>query len=173
VTNTAPPLRFAYADPPYPGQAVRWYAGHKDFGGEVDHAELIAHLATFDGWALSTSSAALQDVLALSPVGVRVGVWYRSNSEHPGNRGRWWWSWEPVIFYGWRKHGETVRDLLAVPKPFASAIPGEKPPEFTRWVMNLLGVQPADTFVDLFPGSNAVAREAAALTLPIFEGAAG
>lgn len=65
------PLRLAYADPPYPGLARRYYAEHPDFAGEVDHAALIRRLSTYDGWALSTSAAALQSVLASCPPGVR------------------------------------------------------------------------------------------------------
>src|SRR5215469_14724065 len=100
-------MRFAYADPPYPGQAKRWYGDHPDYAGEVDHGELIARLERDypDGWALSTSAPALQDVLALCPPGVRVGIWYRPNSEPPGNRGRWHWSWEPVIICRGRREG--------------------------------------------------------------------
>ena len=56
-------LRLAYADPPYPGKA--WlYRDHPDYGGEVDNAELVGRLAGYDGWALSTSAAALPSVLA-------------------------------------------------------------------------------------------------------------
>jgi hypothetical protein len=53
------PMRFAYADPPYPGQAWRVYGRHEDYAGEVDHAELIARLERDypDGWALSTPAA--------------------------------------------------------------------------------------------------------------------
>jgi hypothetical protein len=36
-------VRFAYADPPYPGCA-HYYEGHPDFAGEVDHAALINRL---------------------------------------------------------------------------------------------------------------------------------
>ena len=35
------PLRLTYADRPYPGKA-RLYRDHPDYGGEVDHAMLIA-----------------------------------------------------------------------------------------------------------------------------------
>lgn len=35
-------MRFAYADPPYPGKARKYYGAHPDFAGEVDHAALIA-----------------------------------------------------------------------------------------------------------------------------------
>ena len=35
------PLRLAYADPPYPGNA--WlYRDHPDYGGEVDHAVTLS-----------------------------------------------------------------------------------------------------------------------------------
>lgn len=37
-------MKFAYADPPYPGQARKHYGSHPDFGGEVDHSDLIAQL---------------------------------------------------------------------------------------------------------------------------------
>lgn len=46
--------RFAYADPPYPGQSAKHYGDHPDFAGEVDHDELIERLLGYDGWALST-----------------------------------------------------------------------------------------------------------------------
>ena len=62
-------MRFAYADPPYPGQARRHYKHHPDFDGEVDHGALIERLMDEfpDGWALSTSESALKDVLELVP----------------------------------------------------------------------------------------------------------
>jgi hypothetical protein len=69
-------VRFAYADPPYIGQAKRHYGDHPDYAGEVDHAELIGRLrAEFpDGWALSTSSTALREVWNLCP-DARVAAW--------------------------------------------------------------------------------------------------
>lgn len=93
------PRRLAYADPPYPGKA--WlYKDHPDYAGEVDHAALVASLtADFDAWALSTSAAALRDVLAVCPEGVRVAAWHRgerpnAGAEFPLN------AWEPVIYFG-------------------------------------------------------------------------
>lgn len=88
------PRRIAYADPPYPGKSKRYYGGHVDFAGEVDHAALVASLAAdFDAWALSTSAEALQQVLAVCPTGVRVAAWVRASrlprgdaSRHPGGR---------------------------------------------------------------------------------------
>lgn len=49
----------------HPGLASRYYSGHSEFGSELDHAALIGHLSTYDTWALSTSAAALRDVLSL------------------------------------------------------------------------------------------------------------
>jgi hypothetical protein len=67
------PLRLAYADPPYPGKALLYW-DHPDYGGEVDHTELIARLAAHDSWALPTSAEALPVVLAFCPPGVRVAA---------------------------------------------------------------------------------------------------
>lgn len=43
---------------------------------------------------------------------------------------------------------------------------GAKPPAVTRWVLDLLGADPDDEVVDLFPGSGAVAAAAAQLRMP-------
>jgi len=96
------PLRLAYADPPYPGLSRKYYADHPDFAGEVDHPALIASLAAeYDGWALSTSAAALPAVLASCPPGVRVAAWVRG--ERPNRRSRGPQNgWEPVVFAGGR-----------------------------------------------------------------------
>ena len=94
------PLRLAYADPPYPGLAG-YYEGHPDYAGEVDHAELIRRLSIdYDGWALSTSAAALQQVLALCPPGVRVAAWHRGERPTPAHGPLN--AWEPVIYSGGR-----------------------------------------------------------------------
>jgi hypothetical protein len=54
-------VKFAYADPPYVGQAKRLYGKHRDYGGEVDHRALIQRLVDDypDGWALSLSCKSL------------------------------------------------------------------------------------------------------------------
>src|SRR5208282_5223367 len=44
---------------------------------EIDHAELIERLETYDAWALSLSSTSLPEVLPLCPEGVRVGAWVK------------------------------------------------------------------------------------------------
>lgn len=163
------PLRLAYADPPYPGNA-RLYRGHRDYAGEVDHAELIARLAGYDGWALSTSATALPAVLALCPVEVRVAAWHR------GERGSGRWplsAWEPVIYHGGRPRDPSqgsarrVDSLVHGVSPMTtlpSRVIGAKPAAFCRWMFDLLGAAPGDVLDDLFPGSGAVTRAWGAFT---------
>jgi len=162
------PLRLAYADPPYPGNA-HLYRAHPDYAGEVDHAALIARLATYDGWALSTSATALAAVLAMCPPGIRVAAWHR------GERGAPSWqpvsAWEPVIYVPGRPvdpadglrpdslvHGVSAMTTLP------GRVTGTKPPAFCRWIFDLLGAAPGDSLDDLFPGSGAVGRAWAAYT---------
>ncbi len=63
--------RFAYGDPPYINQAKKHYS-HDPQCAEVDHAQLIAKLETYDGWALSCTSTSLQQILAMCPDDVRI-----------------------------------------------------------------------------------------------------
>jgi hypothetical protein len=155
------PLRLAYADPPYPGMAYL-YRGHPDYAGEVDHAALIRRLADeYDGWALSTSAAALPAVLGMCPPGVRVASWHRG----PRMTASKWplHAWEPVIYHGGRPlYGPFRTDSLVCGVSPLTTLPsrvtGTKPAEFIRWVFELLGAQRGDTFDDLFPGSGVVGR---------------
>jgi hypothetical protein len=162
-------LRLAYADPPYPGNA-RLYRHHRDYAGEVDHAALIRRLRPYDGWALSTSAAALPAVLALCPPGIRVAAWHRGGrpvaSQRPLS------AWEPVIYHGGRLAAPGCRryraDSLVHGVSPLTTLPGRvigtKPAAFCRWIFDLLGAAPGDTLDDLFPGSGAVARAWAAYT---------
>ena len=164
------PLRLAYADPPYPGNAGL-YRGHRDYGGEVDHAALIDRLSGYDGWALSTSASALPAVLRLCPPGVRVAAWHRG--ERPTTSWRPLSAWEPVIYHGGREVDPASRAVRRVDSLVHGVSPmttlpgrviGAKPAAFCRWVFDLLGATPGDTLDDLFPGSGAVARAWAAFT---------
>lgn len=67
-------MRFAYADPPYPGHTKRGLYKRDPRCAEVDQAALIARLMSEfpDGWALSTGSVNLRAVLPLVPDGTRV-----------------------------------------------------------------------------------------------------
>lgn len=183
----AAPKRLAYADPPYPGLAARYYGGHRDFAGEVDLAALIEQLVTYDGWALSTSANALREVLALCPAGARVAAWHRGERPHGVADGPLS-AWEPVIF----QTARTLRDvsrgsagdascaaendaslpaqsdasrrtdsLVFVARPRRSDpghVIGAKPAVFCRWVFELLGGRAGDSLDDLFPGSGGVGR---------------
>lgn len=155
--STATPLRMAYADPPYPGMA------HFYDCPEVDHAALVRDLCEQfpDGWALSTASTTLRQVLAVCPADVRIGAWIKPfASFKPGvNPG---YCWEPVIFRGGRrrtdKTEETVRDFCAVNITLKRGFIGAKPEEFCWWVFDFLGLRQCDEFHDLFHGSGAVSR---------------
>ena len=158
---------FAYADPPYPGLAARYYRDQPTYAGEVDHAKLIASLRAsgYTGWALSTSSEALRDILPLCPPEARVCAWTKpigvpstTNGIHN--------TWEPVIVVGGRQRQPGVRDWLrAMPARLGGeTLPGRKPLAFCAWLFDLLGMQPGDTFVDLFPGTGVVTRAWAELS---------
>lgn len=152
-------MKFAYADPPYPGRAY-YYKNHPDFAGEVDHAALVTRLvADFpDGWALSTASSALQSILAMCPDDVRVMAWCKPFcSFKPGINPAY--AWEPVIVRGGRKRTReqrTVRDWVACNITLEKGLTGAKPYDFCAWLFDVLGMSPDDDLADLFPGSGAV-----------------
>lgn len=152
-------MRFAYADPPYPGCA-HMYRDHPDFGGEVDHGDLIARLVRDfpEAWALSTNSTSLQTLLPLCPRRVRVMAWVKPFASYkPGVRVAY--AWEPVIVWGGRKgtrEEPTVRDWVAENITLRRGLTGAKPRAFCRWLFEVLGARPGDEFHDLFPGTGGV-----------------
>lgn len=157
---------FAYADPPYPGLAKRYYGDQASYAGEVDHAKLIASLtaAGYAGWALSTSSKALRDVLPLCPPTARVCAWTKPIGVPPATYGLHS-TWEPLIVAGGRQLQPGVRDWLrAQPARGWGDLPGRKPIAFCAWLFDCLGMVPGDTLVDVFPGSGAVGRAWAELS---------
>ena len=150
-------MRFAYADPPYPGKA-----GYYPEQREVDHPSLIDRLRRDypDGWALSTSSEALRDVWIDCPE-CRLYIWVRMcrvvRSVAPLH------SWEALLVSAGRPRRQAVvsdlRDVLIYQGRywgFPGALVGMKPPEFAVWMFRLLGACQGDTLDDLFPGSGAV-----------------
>jgi hypothetical protein len=155
-------VRFAYADPPYVGQAKRHYGSHRDFGGEVDHAELIARLMDeFDGWALSASMKSLRVLMEMCPADVLVLSWVKPMAPPMGDNRIY--SWEPVILHGGRNPALATRtSLVASPPQFTfrakppGHVIGEKPEAFSFWLFQCAGLTPDDEFHDLFPGSCAV-----------------
>lgn len=160
------PSRFAYADPPYPGLARKYYGRESTFAGEVDHRALVERLQAggYLGWALSTSEKALRHVLPLCPEGARVCPWVKPIGSRPNTRGIHG-TWEPLIVVGGRQRRPGRRDwLCAQPARFGGDLPGRKPLAFVTWMFGLLGMAPGDTLDDLFPGTGVVGRAWAAVS---------
>lgn len=158
--GAGPGLRFAYADPPYPGLSSKYYRREPTYAGEVDHPKLIASLtaAGYAGWALSTSSKALRDVLPLCPPGARVCAWTKPIGVPPATYGLHS-TWEPLIVVGGRKLRPGIRDWLsAQPARGWGELPGRKPLAFCAWLFDCLGMLPGDELDDLFPGTGMVTR---------------
>lgn len=176
------PLRFAFADPPYPGQAQRHYGKHKDFAGEVDHAELVARLMEYDGWVLCTGAAMVFEVAPLCPAGTRLYPWTKPLVPYkPGVSVDF--GWEPILQYGGRRRhrkASILPDYLNLSpvrhkEAGEGAVIGMKPYGYCAYCFETLGARPelGDTLEDLFPGSGAVAaaweRWCSEPRLPIFE----
>lgn len=154
-------VRFAYADPPYPGCAHRYQEKT-----EVDHSVLIEHLVANypDGWALSTSSPALRYVLNLCPDWIHVAAWVKPFAVFKPNVNPAY-AWEPVIFYGGRKRTRdeaTVVDWMSAPITLRKGLVGAKPEAFCYWILDLLGYEPGDTLDDLYPGTGVMGTVVAA-----------
>ncbi len=153
-------MRFAYADPPYPGMA-HLYKDHPDYAGEVDHKALIARLVEEfpDGWALSTSSKTLVPLIKFSPNDVRILSWSTVNPRFPPVKG-FVSAWQPCILRGGRGVQGIVTDMVVENLPIGlhNHFTGGKPESYCFWLFRCLGALPGDDLVDLFPGSGAVAR---------------
>lgn len=151
-------MRFAYADPPYIGQARKHYGKEATYAGEVDHAQLVVSLAAYDGWALSASSPSLRVVLPLCPPDTRIAAWVKPFAVFkPGVNPAY--AWEPVLFRGGRKRERseaTTRDWVSAPITLRRGLAGAKPAAFCFWLFGLVGLQEGDELVDLFPGTGAV-----------------
>lgn len=153
-------MRFAYADPPYPGRASKYYRNEPTFGGEVDHAELIASLQAsgYDGWALSTAGDALRTILPLCPPDAHVCPWVKPIGASPNTLGLQY-VWEPLIVVRGRQEKPGKRDwLCAQPARFGGELPGRKPISFIAFLWQCLGARPGDTLDDRFPGTGIVKR---------------
>jgi len=153
-------MRFAYADPPYRGQAKKHYTDDPRCA-EVDHAALIAELERdYDGWALSCKSDALElaELISCCRKPVRLGAWVKPFcSFKPGVNPAY--AWEPVLFSSSRRRTReqpTVRDWVSANITLRKGCAGAKPRAFCYWLFELLNLEAGDEFVDLFPGSNSV-----------------
>ena len=144
-------MRLAYADPPYPGKAHLYPENT-----EVDHADLIARLCEYDGWALSTDERNLRYVIGLCPERVRVLAWCRKNA--PPMLPQPWASWEPVLLVPARTRDVSpVRSYIEDGAPLGfhqrDGLTGQKSRGFCEWVIRALGAESDDTLEDLFPGT--------------------
>ena len=112
-------MRFAYADPPYIGQAKRHYSADPRCA-EVDHAALIERLIGEypDGWALSLSSPSLRQILALCPARVRVMAWVKPFCSFKVNVNPAY-AWEPVIVMGGRPRRDRTEPTCVIGSPSA------------------------------------------------------
>lgn len=110
-------MRFAFADPPYPGQSLKRYGDHPDYAGEVDHRKLAEQLREYDGWVLHTSAPALfyvQQCLALAGMLPTQDHWGTCDECHM-----------PCIAPGWQNAdkpptGSGDYRVFAWVKPFAA-----------------------------------------------------
>jgi hypothetical protein len=158
-------VKFAYADPPYQGQAKKHYRQHKDYAGEVDHAALIGEMEfLYDGWALSLSMKSLPAIIRLCPDDVLVLAWFKPIAPPLGDHRRY--SWEPVIMRPVRQYGPGYVPTAIVESPPqftfrkkpGSHVIGEKPEKFAHWLFASAGLTRDDELFDLFPGSGAIAH---------------
>lgn len=152
-------MTFAYADPPYIGQAKRHYG---EAAREVNHRLLIQHLVDDypDGWALSLSSPTLRVILPLCPEDARVMAWVKPFAVFKDRSVAY--AWEPVIVRGGRRRSRTqdtvfdwVREPMAMRR---DGFVGAKPARFCWWLFSVWNAKPGDELADLFPGSGAVSH---------------
>jgi hypothetical protein len=159
-------MRVAYADPPYPGCA-KLYKDHPDYAGEVDHNELVRRLLSeYDGFILHTSSVALDSVLLafpdrLSKLGCRIMAWTKPFCAFKRNVSVAY-GWEPCIVKACRKPvvsgREVMRDWKSESITLKRGLTGAKPERLCFWAFEVLGMEPQDELVDLYPGTGAVTR---------------
>lgn len=140
---------------------AHFYVDHPDYGGEVDHAQLVQRLDTeYDGWVLHTASSTLREVWNLCPH-ARLLTWVKpfaswKKNVYPA------YAWEPVLFVPGRNdfgNRETPRDWYSESITLKRGLTGAKPEAVCHWLFDCLGARPGeDDLDDLFPGSGAVTR---------------
>jgi hypothetical protein len=156
-------VKFAFADPPYPGQSAKHYTDHPDYAGEVNHRELIERMERdYDGWLLHTSSSTLQEVLALCPAGLRIFAWVKPFAAFKRNVSPAY-AWEPVIVKplgkgepNQRPDSPVMRDWFSESITLKRGLTGVKPERVCHWLFEAAGLQADDELHDLYPGSGAV-----------------
>ena len=172
-------MRFCYADPPYLGCGKLYTAHHAD-ALDCDnpewHRALIARLCDEfpDGWAMSLSSPSLRTILPMCPEDARVGAWVKPFAVFKPNVNPAY-AWEPFIWRGGRKGDRTratVRDWVSANITLKRGLTGAKPRDFCRHILDVLGYEPGDDIVDMFPGTGAFMAAVDHAPMPA-QGAAG
>lgn len=125
------------------------------------HIDLMHSLNNnYDAWALSLTSTSLRLILPGAPDGARVAAWVKPFAAWRPNH-RVQYTWEPIIFKTERAKGgrgiPSVRDHLSCNIAMRKGLQGAKPDAFNDYILDLLGYEDGDEFVDLFPGTNGMA----------------
>lgn len=153
-------MKFAYADPPYLGCALKLY-GDAYYDSVQSHIQLVEALCSeYDGWAYSLSSTTLHTLLPIFPSDVRVMAWVKPFASFKPNVNPAY-AWEPVIVRGGRpytREAPTIRDWHSANITLERGLTGAKPESFCRWLLDVLNAQDGDEFHDLFPGTGVFAR---------------
>lgn len=160
-------MKFAIADPPYLGLAVRFYGDLHPEAAVYDtvegHRALIERLCSefSDGWAMHLHQQSLRAILPLCPDDIRVLSWVKPwCSYKPSVRVAY--AWEPIIVRGGRpfegREEDTVRDWVSANMVMRRGFIGAKPPKVVRWLLQVLNAHHDDEVVDLFPGSGIVSE---------------
>lgn len=159
-------MRVGYADPPYPGCA-HLYRDHQDYGGEVDHRQLVERLESdYDGWVLHTSVGGLRMMERehiLPEEGIRIVQWFKPFAAFKRNV-KIAYAYEPIIIKPVRNPvvpsvevsrdwiEEAVKESITMKK----GLTGAKPERVCAWVFQIMGMQANDELDDIFPGTGAV-----------------
>jgi hypothetical protein len=182
--------RLAIADPPYLGRGAAYYGPgangrvknainsrgratpniirtteHPDahlWDLPETHQELVSRCdREYDGWAIALARDSARTYWEVAPESVRMAVWV--NPRPIPSSARIQTTHELVMLKPLlgRPITHRRRDVLICTSPAVGHI-GSKPPQWTRWVLDMLGYdQDTDTVDDLFGGSGAVSREIA------------
>jgi len=162
-------MKFAYADPPYLGQGKKKYE-HPEWDKKETHIALVMRLILEypDGWVLSCNPRDLRWLLPVCPEDARTAPWVKSF--HRIRSVTVQYAHEEVIFCGGRAdpgRKPMVRDWLMANATRKRGVIGAKPPEFNRWVLDLLNFKPGeDTIDELFPGTGGLTDMVKQMTLP-------
>lgn len=157
-------MRIGYLDPPYIGMAKLKYGSHPDYAGEVDHYKLLESTAQYDGWVLHLSSPTLPEILGYATelkLEYRIMAWTKTWCTFRRNVPVAY-AWEPILVHEARRpvvdpqRPVVMRDWYACRMAMRKGLTGAKPAELCHWLFCVLGAEPTDELIDVFPGSGAV-----------------